>query len=123
MNAWARNFPAPLPATMYGDVGFSGRGEVVAALCRKTNEVLEFFFGLEAKRVPVPGQAAGSDERMPLLFLRPCIDELNYLVNAGDFDMTMIIVAPGDNMDYHAFTPLVRSIVATINGIIGALRG
>ena len=66
--------------------------------------------------------AINCDERMPLTFLRPCIQVLNTIIETQEFDIDYIPQL-GDNMDYHAFVPVCRNIAQTINEILGELHG
>lgn len=119
MNTHLRNFPKPPLATVNSDCGLSERREIVARICERTNDVLEYYMGLEAPKLLVPAQS-NIDERMPLYFLRPCADALNYLLEIGAFHAPPIPV-PGDNMDYHQFVPLTRLMTETLNAIIEEL--
>jgi hypothetical protein len=121
MNTWQRNFPPPIEVIVYGDCGIAARAEVVAGICNKTNELIEFVFGLDAPPVPVPGQG-NCDERMPLTFLRPCIDILNLVIDSQGLNIDNIPQI-GDSMDYHGFVPLCRTMAQTINMIVGDLNG
>lgn len=119
MNAPLRNFPKPPLATVYADCGLSARTAIVAALCERTNEVLEYTFGLEASQIEAPAQA-NIDERMPLKYLRPCATAVNAIILAEGFDIELLPV-PGNNMDYHGFVPLTRRIAEALNAIIDQL--
>ena len=121
MTIWERNFPPPLEITIHSDCGIAARTEVVAGICNKINELMEFIFGLEAPLVPVPGQG-NCDERMPITFLRPCIQAVNLMIFQKEFDIESIPQI-GNNMDYHAFIPVCRNIAQTFNEIVGKLRG
>jgi hypothetical protein len=117
MNYWQRNFPPPLEVTIHGDCGFSARGEIVVAICEKVNELAEYIFGLENEKILVPSQAAGSDERMPLMFLRPCVDVLTRVILTKNLK-TNPPVQMGNNMDYHFFTVWTKEIKKCINDIL-----
>lgn len=119
MNVALRNFPKPPLAVVHADCGLSERREIVARICDRTNEVLEYYMGLDAPKLLVPAQS-NIDERMPLYFLRPCADALNYLIETGTFHSPLIPV-PGDSMDYHQFVPLTRLMTETLNAIIEEL--
>jgi hypothetical protein len=121
MTVWQRNFPTPLKLTIYSDVGFSARGPIVVEVCDKVNELQEFIFGLDAPLVPVPSQAAGSDERMPLLFLRPCVDTINFIIEMKELPLRPLPQL-GNNMDYHYFVPICKVLAEAINSIIGELN-
>jgi hypothetical protein len=120
VTVWERNFPPPFEITIHSDCGIAARTEVVANICNKTNELLEFVIGLNAIPVPVPGQG-NCDERMPLTFLRPCIQAINLIISQVEYDIEPIPEL-GHNMDYHAFVPVCRSITQTINKILGELK-
>jgi hypothetical protein len=120
MTVWERNFPPPLEITIVSDCGIAARAEVVANLCNKVNELNEFIIGLGAHPILVPAQA-NCDERMPLMFLRPCIGVLNAIIISNNFDIDPIPQL-GDSMDYHAFVPVCRNIAQTINRILGELQ-
>jgi hypothetical protein len=120
MTYWERNFPPPIEITIHSDCGIAARADVVAGICNKINELNEFIFGLAAEPVLVPAQA-NCDERMPLTFLRPCIQVLNTIIDTNNFDVDHIPQL-GDNMDYHAFVPVCRNIAQTINKILGGLQ-
>lgn len=114
-----RNFPKPPLAVVHSDCGLSERREIVARVCERANEVLEYYYGLETPELLVPAQS-NIDERMPLYFLRPCAEAINTLIMDGAFDAAQIPV-PGDNMDYHQFVPLTRLMTETLNAIIEEL--
>lgn len=114
-----RNFPKPKVAVVYADCGLSERTAVVARICERTNEVLEYYMGLDASKLAVPAQS-NVDERMPLTFLRPCCDAINYLIEIGAFPIKKV-PTPTDNMDYHAFVPLTRQMAEALNDIIELL--
>jgi hypothetical protein len=120
MTIWERNFPPPLEITIHSDCGIAARTEVVAGLCNKVNELSEFVHGLDTDLIPVPGQG-NCDERMPITFLRPCIDALNHIILISEFDIEPIPQI-GSNMDYHAFIPVCRNIAQTINRILEGTR-
>jgi hypothetical protein len=112
-----RNAPRPELAAATPDCGLSQRREVIAALCNKVNEILEYaHFGSDIK-VPVPAQS-NIDARMPMTFLRPCISALNDV--ASDHELAPMPQI-GDNIDYHGFILWVNRIVAHANRIIEAL--
>lgn len=113
----SRNFPPPIQIPIYTDCGISARTEVVANICKKVNELNEFITGYDAHKVLVPAQG-NCDERMPLTFLRPCIDVINALIATNKLE-TESIPQVGSNIDYHGFIPLCRTIAKTINSIIG----
>jgi hypothetical protein len=117
---WERNFPPPLEITIHSDCGIAARSEVVAGICNKVNELNEFILGLGAQPILVPAQG-NCDERMPLTFLRPCIQVLNAIIEANEFDINLIPQL-GDSMDYHAFVPVCRNIAQTINRIVEGLQ-
>ena len=119
MNVALRNFPKPPLATVNADCGLSERREIVARLCDRTNEVLEYCFGLESSKVLVPGQS-NIDERMPLCFLRPCVEYINTIIQTQGID-TPLLAMLGNSMDYHQFVPLTREIAKTLNAIIEEL--
>ena len=121
MTIWERNFPPPLEITINSDCGISARTEIVAGICRKINELVECIFGLETLPIPVPGQG-NCDERMPITFLRPCIQAVNNMIAHAQFDIEPIPQI-GGNMDYHAFVPVCRNIAEKINEIIGEIHG
>jgi hypothetical protein len=121
MSIWERNFPPPLEITIHSDCGISARTEIVAGICNKINELIEFAFGLEAPPVKVPAQG-NCDERMPMTFLRPCIQAINLIIFQKEFDVEPIPQI-GSSMDYHAFVPVCKRITETINRIIGVLNG
>ena len=120
MTVWQRNFPTPLKITIHSDAGFSARGPIVVEVCDKVNELQEFVFGLDAPLISVPSQAAGSDERMPLMYLRPCIEAVNFIIETKELPLRALPQL-GNNMDYHYFVPLVQSIKICINQIIKEL--
>ena len=119
MNVALRNFPKPPLAVVYDDCGLSARRDIVAQICDRTNEVLEYCFGLESSKVLVPAQS-NIDERMPLYFLRPCVEYVNTIITTQGID-TPLVPMPGDNMDYHRFVPLAREIAEALNAIIEEL--
>jgi hypothetical protein len=119
MNISLRNFPKPPLAVVHADCGLSERREIVARICDRTNEILEYCFGLESSKVLVPAQS-NIDERMPLYFLRPCVEYINTIILTQGID-TPLLAVPGDNMDYHRFVPLTREIAETLNAIIEEL--
>lgn len=114
-----RNFPKPPLAVVYTDCGLSARTEIVAQLCNRTNEVTEYALGMEFPKVLVPAQS-NIDERMPLTFLRPCVEAVNAVILGHDLDIALL-AKPGDNMDYHRFVPLCREIAVALNQIIELL--
>lgn len=119
MNAPLRNFPKPPLAVVHADCGLSERREIVARICERTNELIEFVFGLEAPKIEVPGQS-NIDERMPLRYLRPAAQAINLAIFQTELEIKPISV-PGNSMDYHGFVPLTRDIVVTLNAIIEEL--
>ena len=120
MNSILRNFPKPLLLAATPDCGLSQRREVVAKVCEQVNEVLAYaYFTPDAKSVPVPGQS-NIDERMPLTFLRPCIDALNSVIEDCELEVPPM-EQMGGSMDYHGFVPWVNRIVRHINAVIEAL--
>lgn len=119
MNLSLRNFPKPLLATVYADCGLSARTEIVAQICDRVNEVSEYVLGLDAPKVLVPAQS-NIDARMPLYFLRPCVDAINGIIMAYELNIPLL-AKPGDNMDYHRFVPLCREIAEALNAIIEQL--
>jgi hypothetical protein len=119
MNIPLRNFPKPEPARQRPDCGLSERNAIIAEACNKVNELLEYAYGYEHTRVLVPAQS-NIDERMPMYFLRPCIDALNDLVQ--DLDLDVFPMAQiGMNMDYHGFIPWTNLIAEQINLILEKL--
>jgi hypothetical protein len=121
MTVWQRNFPAPLKITIHSDAGFSARGPIVVEVCEKINELQEFVFGLDTSLISVPSQAAGSDERMPLMYLRPCIEAVNFIIEIKELPLRPLPQL-GNNMDYHAFIPVCKVIAEAINLIIQELQ-
>jgi hypothetical protein len=119
MNVVLRNFPKPPLAVVHSDCGLSERREIVARICDRTNEVSEYVLGMDTPKVLVPAQS-NIDERMPLYFLRPCIDVINAIIVSSQVDVPKLD-KPGDNMDYHQFVPLTRRIGETLNAIVEEL--
>jgi hypothetical protein len=119
VNVALRNAPKPALAAQTPDCGLSQRREVIAQICDKVNEVLEYAYFTPSNIVRVPAQS-NIDERMPMTFLRPCISALNEVVvdrELGIGSMPQI----GMNMDYHGFILWVNRIVIHMNKIIEAL--
>ena len=119
MNVALRNFPKPPLAAIYGDCGLSARTDIVAQICNRTNEVIEYMLGMEAPQVLVPAQS-NIDERMPLRFLRPCVEAINLIIFQRELEVDPVRM-PGDSMDYHGFVPLARDITEALNKIIEVL--
>lgn len=121
MNAILRNSPKPPLVFITPDCGLSQRREVVANLCDRVNELLEYayFLAPEDKIVPVPAQS-NIDERMPLRFMRPCIDALNGIIEDCGLELDPLSQM-GNNMDYHGFIPWVNKIIVHMNAITEAL--
>lgn len=119
MNMPLRNFPKPPLVIVYADCGLSERTEIVAQLCNRTNEVLEYVMGLEYTPVLVPAQG-NVDARMPLYFMRPCVEAINKIILTNGLEVPML-AKPGDSMDYHRFVPLAREIAEALNAIIDLL--
>jgi len=111
-----RNFPKPKLTVVHADCGLSQRTEIVANICNRTNEVLEYYYGTEVTKLLVPAQS-NIDERMPLYFLRPVAEQLNGIIMDGNFKVELLPV-PTNIMDYHFFVPWTRQIAEAINLII-----
>jgi hypothetical protein len=114
-----RNFPKPPLAVVYEDCGLSERTAVVTRLCERTDELSEFMLGHETRKLLKPAQS-NVDERMPLTYLRPCIDSINAIIFAHELPVEKL-EKPGDSMDYHGFVPLARRIAEKLNEITGLL--
>jgi hypothetical protein len=114
-----RNFPKPKLTVVHSDCGLSQRTEIVANICNRTNDILEYHYGLEFEKVLVPAQS-NVDERMPLYFLRPVAEKLNAVIMDGDLKVPLLPV-PTNIMDYHYFVPWTRQIAETINKVIDLL--
>jgi hypothetical protein len=119
MSITLRNFPKPSLTVVHADCGLSERTAVVTRLCDRTNDILEYYYGMEVAKLLVPAQS-NIDERMPLKFLRPCCEALNAIIRANKLDVPLV-AKPTDSMDYHGFVPLTRSIAETINAVIEVL--
>jgi hypothetical protein len=101
------------------DCGLSERTAIVMRICDRTNEVLEYVFGLESSRVDAPAQS-NIDERMPLRYLRPCAEMINTIILTQDLEIPLVAV-PGNSMDYHGFVPLTRTLSEALNKIVDQL--
>jgi hypothetical protein len=119
MNMSLRNFPKPPLSVVYSDCGLSERTALVIAICNRTNEIMEYVFGLESTQVLVPAQS-NVDARMPLRFLRPCVQIINNIITTQGLTIDSVPM-PGDSLDYHGFVPLTRNISETLNAIIEEL--
>jgi hypothetical protein len=119
MNKILRNFPKPPLGDVHADCGLSQRREIVARICNRTNEICEYVLGLDTPKLFVPGQS-NIDERMPLMFLRPCIEAINAIIEIHELTIDSLPM-PGNSIDYHGFVPLTRSIIEKLNAIIEEL--
>jgi hypothetical protein len=120
-----RNFPKPSLSATTPDCGLSQRREVIAQVCERVNELVEYVYGLDTEqallwRVTAPGQS-NIDERMPTSFLRPCIHTLNGIVEEFALELDPMPQI-GNGMDYHGFILWVNRIVSHMNEINGALQ-
>ena len=114
-----RNFPKPKLTIVNVDAGLSERTQIVARICERANDIIEYYYGLEAKKLLVPAQS-NIDERMPLYFLRPVAERINQIILDADLKVDLLPV-PTNNMDYHYFVPWTRQMAETINKVIDLL--